>query len=357
MSDCPYREILKINEGKIVKIPGYNIDLEKAVKIIKENNYKRIILHVPEGLKSHFSKFVEFLENKTNADIIMSADPCFGACDTISSEFKSIGIDFVLQIGHTIIPNIKDYPIPILFINTKADIDISESIKKVIPVLIGKKIGLVTTAQHIDFLNDVNTILKDNNFKPVIGKGDSRIELKGQILGCNFSAATSISSIVDSFLFIGDGNFHPLGLLLITKKPIIVFDPYTLEVKGKELNDLKDMILRQRHGAIARYKDANVFGILVGTKIGQQRIDLAYKIKEKLKSKQKKSYILTANHFLPANLESFRDIDCFVSTACPRIAIDDYMQYKKPIITPVELDILLGYKKWQDYHFDEILNY
>jgi 2-(3-amino-3-carboxypropyl)histidine synthase len=47
-------------------------------------------------------------------------------------------------------------------------------------------------------------------------------------------------------------------------------------------------------------------------------------------------------------------IDCFVSTACPRIAIDDYMQYKVPIITPIELDILLGYKKWDDYIFDEI---
>lgn len=356
LSSCAFKEIFKINEGKILKIPRYNIDLEQGVKIIKENNYKRVVLQVPEGLKSHFSKFVEFLENKTNASIIISADPCFGACDTICSEFKNLGIDFVLQIGHTIIPNIKDYPIPVLFINTKADIDISESIKKVIPALIGKKIGLVTTAQHIDFLDDVNKILKDNNFKPVIGKGDSRIELKGQILGCNFSAATSIASIVDSFLFIGDGNFHPLGLLFITKKPIIVFDPYTSEVKGKELNDLKDMILRQRYGAIARSKDANVFGILVGTKIGQQRINLAYKIKEKLKSKQKRSYILTANHFLPAHLESFRDIDCFVSTACPRIAIDDYIQYKKPIITPIELDILLGYKKWEDYQFDEILD-
>ncbi len=339
-----------------MKIPGYNIDLEKAVKIIKENNYKRVVVQIPEGLKSHFSNFVEFLENKTNASIIISADPCFGACDIISAEFKNLGIDFVLQIGHVKIPNIKDFPIPVLFINAKADIEISEAIKKTIPVLIGKKIGIVTTAQHVNYLDEVNKILKDKNFKPVIGKGDSRIELKGQILGCNFSAATSIASKVDSFLFIGDGNFHPLGLLLNTKKPVIVFDPYTSEIKGKELNDLKDIILRQRYGAIARSKDANVFGILVGTKIGQQRIDLAYKIKEKLKSKQKKSYILTANYFLPAHIESFRDIDCFVSTACSRIAIDDYMQYKKPIITPVELDILLGYKKWEYYHFDEILD-
>ena len=32
-----------------------------------------------------------------------------------------------------------------------------------------------------------------------------------------------------------------------------------------------------------------------------------------------------------------------------------YMQYKIPIITPVELDIVLGFKKWDDYQFDQIL--
>lgn len=339
-----------------MKIPGYDIDLEKAVKIIKENKYNKVVLQVPEGLKFHFSKFADFLENKTNASIIISADPCFGACDSISSDFKDLGIDFIVQIGHTEIPNIKYYPIPVLFINAKADIDVLEVIKKAIPFLKGKTIGIVTTAQHIHFLENVSKILKDNNFKPVIGKSDSRIESKGQILGCNFSAATSIASIVDSFLFIGSGNFHPLGLLLCTKKPVIACDPYTSEIKVKELEDLKNIILKQRYGAIARSKDANVFGILVGTKIGQQRIDLAYEIKEKLKLKQKKSYILTANYFLPAHLESIRGIDCFVSTACPRIAIDDYMQYKIPILTPFELNVLLGFKKWEDYRFDEILN-
>jgi 2-(3-amino-3-carboxypropyl)histidine synthase len=339
-----------------LKIPGYNIDLEKAVKIIKENDYKRVVLQVPEGLKSHFSKFVEFFEKKTSASVIISVDPCFGACDVVNSEFKKLDVDFVVQIGHVPIPNIKDFSIPTLFVNAESDLDVSKVIDKAIPVLKGKKVGLASTAQHVHMLNIASKILSNNKFEPVIGKGDNRVESKGQVLGCDFSAATSIANEVDFFLFIGSGNFHPLGLILSTKKPVIACDPYTNEVKDKELDDLKDMILRQRYGAISRSKDAKVFGILVGTKIGQHRINLVYDIKEKLDSKQKKSYIFTANHFLPAHLESFRDIDCFVSTACPRIAIDDYMKYKIPIITPVELDILLDLKKWEDYQFDEILN-
>ena len=131
---------------------------------------------------------------------------------------------------------------------------------------------------------------------------------------------------------------------------------YSNEVRKKELNDLKDMILRQRYGAITRSKDAKIFGILLGLKRGQQRIELANKIKDMLDSKEKNSYIFVINNFSPSTLESFKNIDCFVSTACPRIAIDDYMQYKVPIITPVELDILLGIKKWEEFKFDEILN-
>lgn len=351
------REIFgEVCEGKILKIPSYDIDLEKAANIIKEKDYKRVVLQIPEGLKTNISEFVDFLENQTSANVIISADPCFGACDILNSDFKDLNIEFVVQIGHSPIPNIENFPIPTLFVNAKSDFDVSKVIEKAIPSIKGKKVGLLSTAQHVHMLDNVGDILEKNGFEPVIGRGDSRIEFKGQILGCNFSAAKSIIDRIDSFLYIGSGNFHPLGLLLSTKKSVIACDPYTNEVKEKELDDLKDMTLRQRYGAIARSKDAKVFGILVGLKKGQQRIELAYKLKEKLDSKKKKSYIFACNNFSSSSLESFRDIDCFVSTACPRIAIDDYMQYKIPIITPVELDILLGILKWEDYQFDEIIN-
>jgi 2-(3-amino-3-carboxypropyl)histidine synthase len=48
-------------------------------------------------------------------------------------------------------------------------------------------------------------------------------------------------------------------------------------------------------------------------------------------------------------------VDAFVSTACPRIAIDDALRYKKPILTPVELEVSLGIRRWDDYVFDSIL--
>ena len=52
-------------------------------------------------------------------------------------------------------------------------------------------------------------------------------------------------------------------------------------------------------------------------------------------------------------LDAF-NLDAWVSTACPRIAIDDHATFSKPVITPVELDVVLGARKWEEYAFDEI---
>ena len=79
-----------------MNIKGYNIDLEKAVKIINTNDYKNIFLQVPEGLKHIFKDFVDFIEEKTKANIVISADPCFGACD-----IPDIKVDLLIQWGHS----------------------------------------------------------------------------------------------------------------------------------------------------------------------------------------------------------------------------------------------------------------
>ena len=164
----------------------------------------------------------------------------------------------------------------------------------------------------------------------------------------------SIGDHVDSFLFIGSGTFHPVGLLLSSKKPVIAADPYTTTVKKQELEDLKDTILRQRYGAIANSKNAKRFGILVGTKKGQQRIKRANEIQKLLHSLDKKSMVISLDYFSPTPLQGFGDIDCFVSTACPRIAIDDMKQYKTPILTFTELQIAFDILSYDSYRFDEI---
>jgi 2-(3-amino-3-carboxypropyl)histidine synthase len=339
-----------------MNICNYEIDLEKVVKDINKGNYKLVAVQIPEGLKTCGLKIVDYLQKATKADVILNIDPCFGACDIPYNNLKELGVDLIVHIGHFSIPSVAiESSIPIVFAEAKSDLKIKKTIEASIPFLVGSRVGIVTTAQHIHILDKVAEVIENNGFKPVIGKGDRRIGEKGLVLGCNFSVATSIANEVDCFLFVGSGNFHPLGLLFATNKPVIAADPYTNKVRIDEIKDLKDLILKQRYGAIAMCRYAKRFGIIVGLKPGQQRLELAKDIKRKIENAGKEAYLLSMNEFSPSKILGLEKIDCFVSTACPRIAIDDYLKYKFPILTPIELDILLGNKKWSDYSFDQIL--
>ena len=337
-----------------MEISGYLIDIENAAITIKQQGYKTIAVQVPEGLKRSIFPLVEFLKKETGATVLVSADPCFGACDVVNYELKNMDVDCVIHLGHTAISDVENFWIPTIFVNAQSTLDVSKVVEKAIPSLVGKKIGLVTTAQHLHTLEKVETILRNHNLEPFIAEGDERISTKGQILGCNFSVGTKIAENVDCFLFIGSGTFHPVGLLMSARKPVIAADPYTNAVKKQEIEDMKNNMLRQRYGAIVACRSARRFGILIGVKRGQQRIKLAREIQQMLDSAGKLSMLITMDEFSPVSLQGF-DIDCYVSTACPRIGIDDYLQYKKPMITPVELEIVLGRREWETYVFDEIL--
>jgi 2-(3-amino-3-carboxypropyl)histidine synthase len=338
-----------------MEISGYRIDIERAADTIKTQRYKTVALQVPEGLKPHIIPLVDFLEKETAATVLVSADPCYGACDVVNYEMKNMDVDCVIHLGHTEIPYVENYWIPTLYVNAVSTLDITKVVEKAITSLEGKKIGVVTTAQHLHTLETAAGILQRHGFEPLITEGDERISSKGQILGYNFSVGTRSAEHVDSFLFIGSGTFHPVGLSMSTRKPVIAADPYTNMVKKQEIEDMKNNMLRQRYGAIIACRSARRFGILIGLKRGQQRIKLAYELRQMLQSAGKKPLFITMNEFSPLSLQGFTDIDCYVSTACPRIAIDDYLQYKKPVITPVELEIVLGRREWETYVFDEIL--
>ncbi|MEE9151785.1 MAG: diphthamide biosynthesis enzyme Dph2 [Thermoplasmata archaeon] len=328
---------------------GYDLRLDEVCRAIEDNDYRTIMLQFPEGLKKLATLVKDIMVERTNANVIISADSCFGACD-LPPTLDNLGIDLLVQFGHSEMPTL-DSPLPTIFIEANSNLDVMSVVKKALEHLNGS-VGLITNAQHIHNLEEAKNFLEENGFKVVVGKGSGRIAHDGQVLGCDLSSATSISDSVECYLYIGSGNFHPLGVAIVTKKPVIIADPYLNEVR--DIEETKNRLMRQRHGAIAKAKDVKSFGFIVGTKPGQTRLKLAFDLKKLAEKHEKKAYILVLNEFTPMNLKPFK-IDAFVSTACPRIAIDDYMMYHVPILTPWEFRIVLGEEKWEDYRFDEFV--
>ena len=155
------------------------------------------------------------------------------------------------------------------------------------------------------------------------------------------------------YLFVGSGNFHPLGIYLFTKSPVLALDPYNSEIR--DISAFADRILRIRFARITKAKEAKKWGILVSSKEGQYRMKLAKEIKKILEDNNMEAYIIMADNINPEILLPYMELDAFVVSACPRIAIDDSQMYKKPLLTPQELEIVLNKRQWEKYQLDEIL--
>lgn len=324
----------------------YDLELDKVCKVINDKQAKNVILQFPEGLKGIALKVKDYLENETKAELIISGDFCFGACDLPSSDYL-MGADLLIQFGHAEMPNLKS-DIPILYVPAYSKQDVI-SVVSLATKHLKKNVGLITTIQHVHKLNEIKEFLQKNGFNVEIGEGSGRIAHPGQVLGCNLSSANSIASLVDCFLFIGSGNFHPIGVALSTKKPVIIADPVQNEVR--EVQEIKDRLLRQRHGAITTSSSASSFGIIVSSKPGQTRMNTAKNLKTLAQKHEKKAYIIILNELTPEKLKGF-NLEAIVSCACPRIAIDDFLTYPIPILTPQEFKIVLNEESWEDYVFD-----
>ncbi len=326
----------------------YDFHFDDIAKFVTRKGARSVVLQMPEGLKVYAQKISSEIESRTAARCLILGDPCYGACD-VYSDYRNLG-DVLVHIGHAEIPsmNVGDR---VLFIEVGFDFNVTDLLEKAGPML-KDRIGLFTTIQHLRQVPEATRWLIDQGKTVKIGMGDSRLNREGQVLGCNVTAATNIDHEVEQYIYIGSGDFHPLEVAIETNKQVIVLDPVMNEVR--ELEGLKEKILRQRHGAIARCHDAKEFIIIVSSKLGQNRMSMALDISDKLRARGMVSNIVIMNEVRPDYLLPYR-ADVYVSTACPRLAIDDYLRYPKPIITPLELEIVLGERSWEQYRMDTIL--
>ena len=323
------------------------MDLDKVIRKINSKNVETVGLQFPEGLKMQATKIARKIEEETESTVIISGDPCFGACDV--SDYKMKGsVDLIVHYGHTPLP--LKYEVPTIFVEAFANIDIKENLNQCLDELKDySRIGLVTTTQHLHLLNEIKDYLEDNGKEVVLGS--SKSTRKGQVLGCNFSSIKNLDAEI--FLFIGSGNFHPLGINLFSNTPVLALDPYNNELR--KMDEYADRILRIRFARITKARTAEKWGIIVSSKEGQYRMNLAKEIKKILEEQGMEAYIILMDNVSPDALLPYMELDAFVVSACPRIAIDDSQMYKKPLLTPQELEIVLNKREWENYQLDEIL--
>jgi 2-(3-amino-3-carboxypropyl)histidine synthase len=136
-----------------------------------------------------------------------------------------------------------------------------------------------------------------------------------------------------------------MGATLAVKKPVVLIDVYNNNIRTME--GLRDKILKQRAISIEKLREAKNIGIIIGTKCGQ-KFGSPEKLMEKLKDQGKNVIAITMGELTPDKIMNFYNIDAFIELACPRIAIDDFASYPKPILTFREALVAVGELSWNE---------
>jgi len=211
----------------------------------------------------------------------------------------------------------------ILHIYAKSSLDVLPVVCKAIPKL-GKKVGVLTTIQHLHKMHDVVKFLEKSGRK-AFGLG--------QVLGCKIPDTTN----VDSLLYIGTGKFHPRGIVLQGRE-VVMADPLTETVTILKPSDM-DNLKKRKKGALMKFYNAEVVGVLCTTK-GQNFFNKKSLFHEAMKLQKRfpeKQFYYFASSTLSFNeMENFPFIECWVNCMCPRLD-EDLEKFTKGMVNVLDI--------------------
>lgn len=208
----------------------------------------------------------------------------------------------------------------------KDKVELPDELIKQLPA----KVALFTTVQFLNSLDEAKKKLEAAGKKVLILKAE-HAQYYGQLLGCNIN---KFSGDFDAFLYIGDGLFHPKALMLKNSKPVFVYDPFSKEFMKLSENSVAEM-KKKNLGAINKFLHSKEIGVLISTKPGQLRMKEVYELEKKYPDKNFYSLLFDTIDF--GELENFPFIQCFINTACPRIAYEEAEKIGKPVVNIADL--------------------
>ncbi|GGL22722.1 diphthamide biosynthesis enzyme Dph2 [Halarchaeum grantii] len=315
----------------------WDYELDRIVEAVEERDAEKVGLQFPEGLKRRAPHVADDLRALLPDDtrVMISGKPCYGACDLDTYMMRRT--DVFAHFGHSPMKESEK----IIYVPLFSNVDVLPIMEESLEELEKGDVGLVTTAQHMNKFDEMREYLEERGFDVHTRRGDERLTHEGQVLGCNYASADIDA---DQILYVGGGKFHPLGLAMEhPDKDVVIADPVNNVVTLADT----EKFMKQRYAAVHKAMDAEEWGVIFCTKIGQGRWETANEIVEN----NENAYLLTMDEVTPDRLTNF-GLDAYVNTGCPRITTDDGPQFKQPMLTPGEYEIAVGNKDLDELSFD-----
>lgn len=229
-----------------------------------------------------------------------------------------------------------------VFVEIKIDVDLLiGTIRRNITDSDSTKIVLAGTIQFSSAIRAAKQELEKHGYAVVIPQ--SKPLSAGEVLGCTAPRILGRESDF-TLVFLADGRFH-LEAFMIANPGIKTFryDPYLGKLFLEEY-DNKGM-REMRKGAIERAaKEAKSWGIVLGTLGRQGNPRILERLKKRLDEKGFDYVVILMSEISPGRVALFEDsVDAWIQIACPRLSIDWGDAFAKPLLTPMEAEIALGF--------------
>jgi diphthamide biosynthesis protein 2 len=330
-------------------------EVERSLKWIKENSFKRVALQLPDNLLKYAFDLADILETQSSARQYVLADTSYRSCcvDDVAAEHAKC--DALIHYGNACLSQ-PSGRIPVLYVFGQMPCDIAHMKECIQPELskesLSPKVVLLydSVFHHcagaiekavVDCLPSSSLLTVCSAVMPDATpcSASQNVSL-GRTVPEDISDDTSDSTLI----FVGSQSSPLLSIWLMTYirfTHIVHYSPYTRETHTFQSSSQKQ--LRKRLFLIEKVRDANTVGLVVGTLGIQGYNDAIARVRSLCKEAHKKLYVFSIGKINEAKLSNFSgDIDAFILLSCPFGIILDSSDFFKPIVSLFEAEIALN---------------
>ncbi|KAJ7577918.1 putative diphthamide synthesis protein-domain-containing protein [Mycena floridula] len=312
-------------------------DIEATVAEIINKKYKRVALQFPDELLNDSVPVFQQLKAGINPDqeLYVLADTSYGSCCADEVTAQHVDADAIVHYGHACMS--QNYRLPVIYVFGKRDLDVENCISSLGDIPLIK--APIVFRHDVAYTHQADTIVE--RLRAVMPNSQILYSSIPNRLYPQQEAAPAQPSIDDCTIFYVGGESLGLTNLLITHSSCDVFC-YNPDTKSTRLESSQtNKLLMRRYAVVQKARDADVFGILVGTLGVASYLPLIKYLRALLSRSHKKSYTISVGKLNPSKLANFMEIECFVLVACPENSLVDAKEFLRPIVTPYELEIAL----------------
>ena len=320
---------------------NYNFEIHKTIWRIRQEKPEIVSLQFPEGLLMYACVISDILTKFCNVKTVIHGDVTYGACCVDDYTATKLGSKFLVHYGHSCLIPMQELSLKALYVFVEISFDTSHLVDVILAQFSSSmSIALMGTIQFGPAVHEVAAKVKDTI--PGIYVGHVKPLSQGETLGCT---APLLPAGTDALIFIADGRFH-LEAAMIQNPTVSAYryDPYAKQMTTEGYDNAK--MKAERWEAITKAREAKTFGLILGTLGRQGNNSIFDRIDSLLKGQGKIVIPFLMAEIHPEKLAIIEGIEAWVQVACPRLSIDWGTGFTKPVLTPYELDVMLGVAPW-----------